>query len=62
MNDKIKELSEKRNAALIEKYKAMFVKQNAAADYREKEKIFNKIDEQLKQALQKEANNDATKH
>lgn len=58
MNDKIKELSEKRNAALIEKYKALFVKNNAAADYREKSEIFNKIDEQLKQALQEEANND----
>lgn len=62
MSDKIKELAEKRDAAMEEKYKAMFVKQNAAADYREKEKIFNKIDEQLKQALQEEANNDATKH
>lgn len=62
MNDKIKELSEKRNLAMDEMYKALFVKQNAAADYREKEKIFNKIDEQLKQALQEEANNDATEH
>lgn len=62
MSDKIKELSEKRNAAMEEKYKAMFVKQNAAADYREKSEIFNKIDEQLKQALQEEANNDAAKH
>lgn len=58
MNDKIKGLSEKRDAALIEKYKALFVKNNAAADYREKSEIFNKIDEQLKQALQEEANND----
>lgn len=62
MSDKIKELSEKRNLAMDEMYKALFVKQNAAADYREKEKIFNKIDEQLKQALQEEANNDATEH
>ena len=58
MSDKIKELSEKRNAAMDEMYKALFVKQNAAADYREKLETFNKIDEQLKQALQKEANND----
>lgn len=62
MNNKIKELREKRDAAMDEMYKAMFVKQNAAADYREKSEIFNKIDEQLKQALQEEANNDATKH
>lgn len=62
MSDKIKELSEKRNAAMDEMYKALFVKQNAAADYREKSEIFNKIDEQLKQALQEEANNDTTKH
>ena len=62
MSDKIKELALKRDAAMDEMYKAMFVKQNAAADYREKSEIFNKIDEQLKQALQKEANNDATKH
>ena len=62
MNDKIKELALKRIVAMDEKYKALFVKQNAAADYREKSEIFNKIDEQLKQALQEEANNDATKH
>ena len=62
MNDKIKELSEKRNAALIEKYKALFVKNAAAADYREKLETFNKIDNQLQEALQKEANNDTTKH
>lgn len=60
MNDKIKELREKRDAAMDEKYKAMFVKQNADADYREKLETFNKIDEELKQAVQKEANNDAT--
>lgn len=62
MSNKIKELSEKRNAALIEKYKALFVKNNAAADYREKLETFNEIDNQLQEALQKEANNDATKH
>lgn len=59
MNDKIKELSEKRIIAMDEKYKAMFVKQNAAADYREKLETFNKIDNQLQEALQEEANNDA---
>lgn len=59
MSDKIKELAHKRLVAMEEKYKAMFVKQNAAADYREKLETFNKIDEQLKQALQEEANNDA---
>lgn len=55
MSDKIKELALKRIVAMDEKYKALFVKQNAAADYREKLEIFNKIDEQLKQALQEEA-------
>lgn len=55
MNDKIKELREKRIVAMDEKYKAMFVKQNAAADYREKLETFNKIDEQLAKALQEEA-------
>lgn len=59
MNDKIKELSEKRDAAMEEQYKALFVKQNATADYREKEKIFNEIEAQLKQAIQEEAHNDA---
>lgn len=55
MSDKIKELSEKRDIAMIEKYKALFVKQNAEAEYREKTEIFNKIDNQLQQVLQKEA-------
>lgn len=55
MSDKIKELSEKRIVAMDEKYKAMFVKQNADADYREKLETFNKIDEQLQKALQEEA-------
>lgn len=54
MNDKIKELSEKRDLAMDELYKALFVKQNSAADYREKQKIFNELDKQLKQALQEE--------
>lgn len=58
MNDKIKELSEKRDAALIEKYKALFVKQNSAADYREKLETFNGIDNQLQEALREEAEND----
>lgn len=58
MSDKIKELAHKRLVAMEEKYKAMFVKQNAAADYREKEKIFNEIEAQLKQAIQEEAHND----
>ncbi|MFU0537466.1 hypothetical protein ACMZ7J_03100 [Gardnerella greenwoodii] len=62
MSDKIKELTLKRIVAMDEKYKAMFVKQNAAADYREKLETFNKIDAQLQEALQEEANNDATKH
>lgn len=62
MSDKIKELSEKRIVAMDEMYKALFAKQNATADYREKLETFNKIDEQLKQAVQKEANNDATKY
>ncbi|KMT46812.1 hypothetical protein AC069_03655 [Gardnerella vaginalis] len=59
MSDKIKELALKRDAAMDEMYKAMFVKQNAAADYREKSEIFNKIDEQLEQAKKEEAENDA---
>lgn len=62
MNDKIKELCEKHNAALIEKYKALFTRQNAETEYREKTKIFNEIDKQLKQAVQEEANNDTTEH
>lgn len=62
MSDKIKELSEKRNAAMDEMYKALFVKQNADADYREKLETFNEIDNQLQEALQEEANNDAAKH
>lgn len=62
MSNKIKELSEKRDAALIEKYKALFVKNNAAADYREKLETFNEIDNQLQEALQEEANNDTRQH
>lgn len=58
MSDKIKELSEKREAAIDEMYKALFVKQNATADYREKLKTFAKIDEQLEQAKKEEAEND----
>lgn len=57
MNDKIKELTLKRIVAMDEKYKALFVKQNAEATYREKLEIFNKIDEELEQAKE-EANND----
>lgn len=57
MSDKIKELSEKREAAIDEMYKALFAKQNATADYREKLKTFAKIDAQLEQA-KKEAEND----
>lgn len=55
MSDKIKELSEKRDAAMDELYKALFVKSNATADYREKLETFNKIDEQLEQAKKEEA-------
>lgn len=55
MNDKIKELTLKRIVAMDEKYKAMFVKQNAAADYREKLETFNEIDKQLQEALQEAA-------
>lgn len=63
MNDKIKELSEKRDAALEEAYVALFIKDNATIKYRNKQKIFNELDKQLKQALQEEeAENDATKH
>lgn len=62
MSDKIKELAHKRLVAMEEKYKAMFVKQNAETDYRKKTEIFNEMDNQLQEALQEEANNDATKH
>lgn len=55
MNDKIKELSIQRSRAMIEKYKALFVKQNADADYLEKTNTFDKIDGQLKQAIREEA-------
>lgn len=57
MNDKIKELREKRAAANFEKYVALFAKQNATADYREKlgnnheyaqaQQEVNKLGEQL---------------
>lgn len=63
MNSKIEELSEKRDAALEEAYVALFIKDNATIKYRNKQKIFNELDKQLKQALQEEeAENDATKH
>lgn len=62
MNDKIKELRDLRDLALTEKYKALIVKQNAGIDYRRKTEVFNEMDEKLKQALQEEAENDATEH
>lgn len=62
MNDKIKELRDLRDLALTQKYEALIVKQNAEIDYRNKQKIFNELDKQLKQALQEEAENDAAKH
>lgn len=55
MNDKIKELSEKRDAAMIEAYTALFVKDNAIIKYRDKERIFKNLDEQLQKALREEA-------
>lgn len=55
MNGKIKELSEKHTAAMIEAYAARFVKDNAIQEYRKKAKIFDEIDRQLKQALKEEA-------
>lgn len=58
MNNKIKELREKRAAANFEKHVALFAKQNADADYREKLETLNKIDEQIQKAVQEEANND----
>lgn len=58
MSDKIKELSEKRDAAIDEMYKALFAKQNATIDYRKKLETFAKIDEQLEQAKKEEAEND----
>lgn len=57
MNNKIKELREKRAAANFEKHVALFAKQNADADYRKKLETFNKINEELEQAKE-EANND----
>lgn len=62
MSDKIKELTEKRDAAMMEAYTALFVKDNAIIKYRDKNRIFNELDKQLKQALQEEAENDATEH
>ena len=59
MSDKIKELSENRDAAMVEAYAALFVKDNATIKYRDKQKIFGELDKQLKQALQEEAENDA---
>lgn len=58
MNNKIKELSEKRNLAIDEMYKALFAKQNATIDYRKKLETFAKIDKQLEQAKKEEAEND----
>lgn len=58
MSDKIKELSEKRDAAIDEMYKALFAKQNATIDYRKKLETFAKIDKQLEQAKKEEAEND----
>lgn len=58
MSDKIKELSEKRDLAIDEMYKALFAKQNATIDYRKKLETFAKIDEQLEQAKKEEAEND----
>lgn len=55
MNDKIKELTERRDLALTQKYEALIVKQNAEIDYRRKTEVFNMMDEKLKQALQEEA-------
>lgn len=54
MNDKIKELRERRDLALTKKYGALIVKQNAEIDYRRKTEVFHIIDKQLKQALQEE--------
>lgn len=54
MNDKIKELRERRDLALTEKYKALIVKQNAEIDYRRKTEVFNEMDEKLQEALQEE--------
>lgn len=54
MNDKIKKLSVQRSQAMIEKYQALFAKQNADANYLEKTNTFDKIDGQLKQAIQEE--------
>lgn len=59
MSDKIKELRERRDLALTQKYGALIVKQNAEIDYRKKTEVFHKIDEQLKQALREEAENDS---
>lgn len=58
MNDKIKELTEKRDAAMMEAYTALFVKDNAIIKYRDKERIFKNLDKQLKQAIEEEAEND----
>lgn len=38
MNNKIKELTEKRNAAMMEAYTALFVKDNSTIKYRAKPK------------------------
>lgn len=62
MNDEIKELTLKRIIAMDEKYKALFVKQNTDATYREKLETFNKIDNQLEQALREEAENDSQRN
>lgn len=62
MNDKIKELTERRDLALTQKYEALIVQQNAEIDYRKKTEVFNEMDKKLKQALKEEAENDTAKH
>lgn len=51
MNDKIKELTERRDLALTQKYEALIVQQNAEIDYRRKTEVFNEMDKKLKQAI-----------
>lgn len=62
MSDKIKELRERRDLALTQKYEALIVQQNAEREYYEKSKNFDEIEKQLNQAIEEEAENDATKH
>lgn len=54
ISDRLKELIDKEYAALKEKSKAFFAMRKAEQKYYEKKIIFNKIEDQLMQAIKDE--------